>query len=764
MSGISALARPDEVVRYGGLVERFLAGGMDPDQFMSARLQFGVYGQRQEGVQMMRIKIPGGCLSREQLEAVAEVVASCSDHDGAHITTRQDLQVHYIPLAKTPDAMGILADAGLTTREACGNTVRNITADSLAGINPGELVDVRPFVDAAARYFLRHPLTQHLPRKFKISFSGSEADGAQALMHDLGLVACFQDGQFGFRLLAGGGLGHKPRQAVVLEELLPEADLLPAMEAVITVHHTYSDRSKRARSRIKFLVDRFGAEGFREKYQAAFERTRAAFAGRDYPQGDWAVPAQADPGLVGAPRGPFQQKQPGYWIVPLAVPLGTLKLMQINALTAIMTRFELTALRTTQDQNLCLVDVPEAALADLTSALESGGFQWPAEGNDVVACPGTSTCRLGITSSMKVAEMLDGGSGDLRIRVSGCHNGCAQPETGDIGIFGEGKRCFGRLIPHYRLYLGGDGRFGGTLAVRGPSIPSARVIEAIERIKRDWAESGVPLFFDWAQTQGGDWFSSRLEDLSRIDEADLDDLSSDHGEENHFKVLQLGGGECAGAAQEYLASNFAEVAHELGYARIFAQQRKPRDSSDCAVKVLELLADAVLFVNGEQSLSSLPERIQQVVTGLADDLALADALVSLSDRAVQLQAEGGSVTPEKGLAFVDELEGVSQSALAYCKARDAQLVLSSSLLADGGQPVAEAMPVSDITAYACPLHYVKARQALAQVEPGRQLEFMIKTGEPTEQIHESLLHDGHQVRSVEERDGVTHLIVARKSA
>ena len=451
MNNAETLVHHEEIERYEEAMHSFLAKQIDADRFQSIRLQQGVYGQRQEGVNMIRVKIPGGKFNPDQLDAIAGVLDRYAQHDVVHITTRQDIQIHHVPLERTPAALNDLAKAGLTTREACNNTVRNITACPLASICPHEHVDITTHLDGAVAHFLRHPLTQHLPRKFKISFSGCEHDCAQGLMHDLAVVAIRKDGKFGFKIMAGGGLGHKPREAIVVEEFIEEKDLLASMEAIITLHNRYSDRKKRAKSRIKFLVDRFGPEGFVEKYREEYGRTKPALADVDYPQGNWIEGAPGNTAGPGAPRRVFAQKQPGLNVFPISVPIGDITALQLRGIAQIMRTESLLDVRTTQDQNLTLVDVPTERIPAIRDALKKLQLGEPQTGDDVVACPGTSTCRLGITSSKVIGAKLNGSSSDLRIRASGCHNGCAQPETADIGIYGEGKRLHGKLIPHYQL-------------------------------------------------------------------------------------------------------------------------------------------------------------------------------------------------------------------------------------------------------------------------------------------------------------------------
>ncbi|MEW6313650.1 MAG: nitrite/sulfite reductase [Pseudomonadota bacterium] len=611
------LADLEEIDYFERSLNAFQAGEMDADRFTAIRLQQGVYGQRQEGVNMVRVKIPGGRLAPQHLAAIADVVEQYSQHDVAHITTRQDLQVHFIPLPRMPAALRRLADAGLTSREACGNTVRNMTACALAGVCPREHTDINRHLDGAVLHFLRNPLNQQMPRKFKISFSGCEADCAQSMLHDLGVIAVRQiDGseRFGFKIVAGGGLGHKPHEAITVESFIEEKDLLLAMEALVTLHNKYSDRTKRAKSRIKFLVDRFGAEGFVEKYREEFARTKEALAQADYPKGEWRAGRNSEPPGPGAPRRVFAQKQSGLFVVPVSVTLGDLSSAQLRGLAALLERHGLDDVRATQDQNLMLVNVAQHQTAQIYAELAQLGLRTPQAGDNVVACPGTSTCRLGITSSTIVAPKLSGGPNDLRIRVSGCHNGCAQPETGDIGIYGEGRRLHGKLVPHYQMYFGGNGMAGGGLAIKGPSVPAVRVEQAIARVQGVYATTreDSESFFAWTRRRGALYIAELLADLVEVKEADLQSVLRDHGVQSDFKVLQLGGGECAGATQVQIGAAFFDAAHERNYRNALLFQRKYEEAAQCALVIFRLIGHGLSQLLGGRKPDDFAELAQEI--------------------------------------------------------------------------------------------------------------------------------------------------------
>jgi sulfite reductase (NADPH) hemoprotein beta-component len=608
------LADNEEIGRFDEALQGFLLGVTDAERFTAIRLQHGVYGQRQEGVNMVRIKLPGGRLDPARLKAVADVLDRYVEGASAHITTRQDIQVHFLPLPHAPAALRRLAEAGLTTREACGNTIRNITACPLAGACPREHTDVTTHLGGAVTHFLRNPLNQQLPRKFKISFSGCEADCAQGLIHDLSIVAVRRDGRFGFRVSAGGGLGHKPHEAIVIEPFIEERDLLPVMEAVVALHNRYSDRTKRAKSRIKFLVDRFGPEDFIEKYREELARVRAALAHGEHPAGEWQAGQDSEIPGPGVPRALFAQKQPGLYVFPLAVPLGQITATQLRGLASLLEGLALSDVRTTQDQNLMVLGVPQSRVGALRAGAAALGLREPKAGDNVVACPGTSSCRLGITASPTLGGKLSGGADDLRIRVSGCHNGCAQPETGDIGIYGEGRRLHGRLIPHYQTYFGGSGLAGGGLAIKGPSIPSARIQVALDRVRDAFAaeRQGAESFFAWTRRKGEAGFQELLADLTQVSERELPSVLRDHGEKQEFKVLQLGGGECAGASQSRIGASFFEAARERQYRDTLFNHRKYGEAAKGAEAILRVLGQGLTqFLKGKRS-ESLPEIAAEV--------------------------------------------------------------------------------------------------------------------------------------------------------
>ncbi len=735
----------EEIVRFQRAVEDYRAGRLDEERFTAIRLQHGVYGQRQAGVFMVRVKVPGGRLDAPRLRALAGALRHYSQTNLASITTRQDVQLHFVPLELVGAVMERLAEAGLTTREACGNTVRNFTACPLAGVCPHQHVDVQRHLEAAVAHFLRHPLTQHLPRKVKIAFSACEGDCAQSLMHDIGVMALWRDGRPGFRVFAGGGLGHKPRQAIEVESFIPEERLLPVLEALIALHHRYSDRTKRARSRMKFLVERFGVEEFLARYREERDRLLPAYAERELPVGVWRRGVPHPPDLSRAPRRPLRQHD-GRFVVPVSLPLGDIGAEALEGLAALLERYTLPELRTTQDQNLVLLGVREDALGAVRAELAELGLSEPRDGDDVVACPGTWTCRLGITDSRAVSRVLSGGEDDLRIRVSGCHNGCAQPYVADIGLHGEGRRLHGRLIPHYRLHLGGSGRWGGTFAVRGPEIPAARIVEAVGRVREAYGArrgEGEP-FAAWVRREGEDYFHELLADLARVEAGDLESVLRDHGAEEAFRVLQLGGGECAGIAQETVAAAFAEARFEQGYRDTFRRKAEFAAVVDGVQAVLRLGAQGLLAAVGERGGDALS--------------TLAQALGERKDTEDEGRALQALLAALQALAADDwqALDEVSRQADAWldrAQARAQTIDRQLHLDAVAALGKARAAPVvEDLSGETCPMHFIKARMALRTLSPGERRGLRFKDDEAARVVGESLASLGYRIEATE-RDG-----------
>lgn len=563
-----------EIRRFEREIAALESGALSEDDFKRFRLENGVYGIRGSADKhMIRIKIRFGRLSPEQLEAIADVAEQFTPLKVGHITTRQAIQLHNIRRRDLPVVLRTLADSGLTTREACGNTVRNVTACPYAGVAADEAFDVTPYADKVSAFFLRNPLNQNLPRKFKIAFEGCPTDHARVPIHDLGCVAKVRDGKRGFQMYVGGGLGPTPYSALLLEEFTPEEWLLPSCEAVLRLYDRNGNRKDRSRARIKFLVKDWGIEEFRKQWKA--ERTIALMTRSGL--ADWSVPIyeeEAPPPPTVPPDAPpqtkeylrwrrtngFPQKQRGYVTVLIRCPLGDISVEQMRGVAAVARRYCGGRIRTTITQNLALRWVSEAHLPNVYAELGLIGLAHREAEHlaDITRCPGADTCQLAVTHSRGLAEALDdlfhnGLASDpvlegLTIKISGCPNSCGQHHIANIGFYGGSKMVDGKPSPHYRLLLGGETEEGkATFGAPVMMLPARRIPEAVKTLLlyyRDHrrSEERFPAF---VQRVGVAQLKELLERFTQLPPRAVDPkFHYDLGEEAEFK-LQIGKGECA---------------------------------------------------------------------------------------------------------------------------------------------------------------------------------------------------------------------------
>ncbi|TMB52915.1 MAG: nitrite/sulfite reductase, partial [Deltaproteobacteria bacterium] len=449
---------------HAGRTERYVRGDLTPDEWRPIRLSYGLYYQLDHTSHMQRIKIPGGMLTAEQMDAMAAVADRYGRGIG-HVTTRQDIQIHWVPIDGIIDLYERLLAAGITTRGACADSVRNVTACPYAGTAPSEPFDVSPYCIALHEYFLFNPLNLTLPRKFKIAIEGCEHDCAQAPVNDIGLYAKVRDGARGFSLHAGGGLGAQPFLAKPMRDFVPADDLLVWCEAIVRVQHRFGERKNRNRARMKYLAQRMGVEKFRAAIEGEVERVATERGAELRAQVREAVAAYRVPPPPDARRPSAQplpefahwrrtntraQKQPGYRAAVVQVPLGDITAEQMRAVARLARAHGNGTIRTTNDQNLVLQWIPEAALPALHAELVAIELGNPdvSSINDVVSCPGMDYCSLAITRSMGMAERIHAHLGahpesrngfaerlgPFTVKISGCPNSCGQHHVGDIGL------------------------------------------------------------------------------------------------------------------------------------------------------------------------------------------------------------------------------------------------------------------------------------------------------------------------------------------
>jgi sulfite reductase (NADPH) hemoprotein beta-component len=569
-SGRLSFADEKDVDNFVAMLERFEDGALSPDDWRAFRLVNGVYGQRQDDVMMIRVKFPQGNLNADQLDALAEVAEKYATGRG-HLTTRQNMQFHFVKLSDAETALRRLADVGLTTKEACGNAVRNITASPYAGIDENELFDVTPYGQATTRHLLRGPYSSTLPRKFKIAFAGNyQNDDIQAAINDLAFLARIENGQRGWKVLAGGGLSTLRRSGVLVHEFVPVEETLEIAEAMVRTFHRIGNRKDKHKARLKWAIQKLGYETFMAEYRKDREAV-AAEGGRPLSlPAQKAAPLPPEPSAVLAPALPEyerfaksnvrKQKQPGFSAVSVRLVLGDASAEQLRALGRLARTYAEGELRATNEQNIIIPFVANWRLPALHRELVAVGLGKPDAFTigDVVACPGAMSCKLAVTASRGLASLLTDHleahpelaekAPDLSIKISGCPNGCGQHYSGGIGFQGGVRKVDGKAVPQYFLYVGGgfdaEGAKFGRLAAK---IPARRVPVALERLLELYAreKSGdekPEVFFQRVEVAK---VQALVKDLTEMEPAaatseDFVDL----GETQAFEVV-LQEGECA---------------------------------------------------------------------------------------------------------------------------------------------------------------------------------------------------------------------------
>lgn len=613
-----------DIIELADKIELFHKGKIDEERFRSLRLARGVYGQRQPGVQMIRIKLPYGKVSSAQLHRISEVSDEYS-RGRLHITTRQDIQIHYVDLDRTPELWAQLEKDDITLREACGNAVRNVTASELAGIDPEEPFNVSPYADAIFKFFLRNPIGQELGRKFKVSFSSSDQDTGLSYMHDLGFIAKIEDGIRGFKVLLAGGLGSQPRHADVLYNFLPSDKIIPLMEGVIRVFDRHGERRSRAKARLKFLVKDIGLEAFRELVEAE----QKAISEDTVPIDVSSYPATV-PATIAAPEvtiddpiafetwkttNVIPQKQEGFVAIGIKVLLGDFYTDKARLLADLVEQYAASEVRLTLRQNIVIPYVKEDFVPFFYQELSKLGFTEAGYNKavDITACPGTDTCNLGIASSTGIAEELERilktefphylKNEDLVIKISGCMNACGQHNMANIGFQGMSVRTKDKLTaPALQVLLGGgnNGNGRGVFADKVVKIPSRRGPEALRRILKDFeANAGDQTFQKYYAAQGEKYFYELLTDLSRVDNLTQEDFI-DWGEEEKY-VKAIGVGECAGVVIDLIETLFLECEEKIENAEKAISDNVYSNAIYYAYSSLINAAKAILISDGQRT-------------------------------------------------------------------------------------------------------------------------------------------------------------------
>ncbi len=599
-------------------------GKEDEDRFKHYRLTRGVYGQRQVGVHMFRTKIPFGYITPDQLIALANISEKYTN-GRLHITTRQNVQMHYVKLNDSPAIWEELVAAGMTAREACGNTVRNLTASPLAGVDPDELFDVSPYVYATFDYFLRNPICQEMGRKIKPAFSSSDKDSAFTYFHDFGFIPRIKDGQRGFKVVVGGGLGAVSMVAHTAFEFLPADQIIPFQEAALRVFDRYGEREKRMKARMKFLIKDLGFDRFMELVHEEWP----AIAHREYAIDESLVPKLGSvPGDNFPPLAPahpalyeewlqtnvLEQKQGGYRAVAIRIPLGNLEAEQARLLAEVIRTHASDDIRLSVQQGMILRYVPPTALPHLFNALYALDLGLPGYDTtaDITACPGTDTCALGVTNSTGLAQVLEAlvrdeypelvTEDDIRIKISGCMNACGQHMAANIGFHGSSIRVGDKIAPAMQVVVGGgiapDGR--GFIAEKVIKVPTRRVPDVVRILFEDYRlqASEGEYYNDYAVRQGKRYFYGLLKPLGDTSEI-ADGEFYDWGQDEDYKQ-EIGVGECAGVSLDVIGAILNDSSNKLVAAGRSLEGAAYADAGYHAYSAMVTAAKALLLAEDQK--------------------------------------------------------------------------------------------------------------------------------------------------------------------
>ena len=623
-----------DIIELEKKIRSFREGKMDEEKFRSLRLARGVYGQRQQGVQMVRIKLPYGKMTLAQWSRIANVSDEYSTSN-LHLTTRQDIQIHFVSLDRTPELWAELEKDDVTIREACGNTVRNITASDTAGIDPDEPFDVTPYAHAMFEYFLRKPVNQEMGRKFKIAFSNSEKDTALVFMHDLGVIPRVKiiDGKEvrGFKTLIGGGLGAQPHLAVATHEFLEEDLLIPYLESVLRVFDRYGERNSRHKARIKFLIAKIGIDAFNElvaQEQLALTHQKYEVVGSQESIVRNSEPAHDsrltthDSVLTIDPfkfslwktTNVFKQKQEGYYAVYIRVPNGNISSHSSRRLIEKLKDVIADDVRVTINQGLQFRFIKPEHLEYVYSVLNEEGLAAAGFGSvaDVTSCPGTDTCNLGISNStgtaIALSEVIEEEfpeflyNKEIAIKISGCMNSCGQHGMASIGFHGSSLKAKGQVLPALQVLIGGGvlGSGEGRIADKVLKVPSRRGPDVIRTVLNDYKTNATDCetFLNYSQRNGERYYYELLKPLASLETLQAEDYI-DWGQQEKFSTA-IGVGECAGVMIDLVATLILEAEEKIAASEECLQNNQWADGIYNAYAGQIHTAKALLLQQGVQ--------------------------------------------------------------------------------------------------------------------------------------------------------------------
>lgn len=757
----------DDLEKLRQMIADVQAGTMSPERLRAFRVPMGVYEQRESGTFMLRVRFPAGGVLPHQMRKLAEV----ADQYGSgilHVTTRQDIQVHRVPMGSIYPAEAALFEAGLATKGGGGNTVRNVTACPHAGVCPKEAFDVAPHAIAVTEFLLPDPLSYQLPRKYKLAFSGCGDDCAGATVNDVGFIAKARDGQQGFAVHVGGGMGASSRVADLLEEFIPTSEICLVAEAVKRVFDQHGNRKNKHKARLRFLIGQIGLAAFRQLYEKELAALRQSPPScpepRPLPRAERpsaaAAPAEPAPGFdEWRERNVSPQKHAGCNIVLLPLKFGDIGADALRALADVVDAHGEGMLRTTQSQNAVIRWVRDDELAGLHAKLAALGLAdaLPPILRDMIACTGAATCRLGMCLSRALATAIadeitgDGlalaSLGDLRVHINGCPNACGRGPIAQIGFFGAARRVGGRLVPHYVVQLGGRVAEGKTRLAEGNTAVAARSVPTFVReFLAAFGQSehcpDFEAFLDAGGRRLADDLAAKHRDVPSFDEDK--NFYFDWGAEELFSLAGRGPGECSAGVFDLIDVDLASAREALDDGRLYAAAASA--------------ARALLVTRGEE-----PGEDREAFQ-LFQKHFLDEGLVGRRFGALVTAALGGEATfaasHEDTAALVEAVQTL------YANMDDSLRFAAPTAQEDESPPQAEeAQPdvSKDFRGVACPLNYVKTKLALEAMEAGQVLAVLLND-EGAKNCPASAQADGHEVLSVVQKGDHWRVLLRKEGA
>jgi sulfite reductase (ferredoxin) len=751
----------EDIRKFIEMYEAYKEGKVFESDFKNFRLTNGIYGQRQPGFQMVRIKIPAGILSYEQIREIANIGDEFSN-GVAHITTRQDIQYHWVDIENVPEIMERINKVGLTTKDACGNAVRNVTTSYLAGVCLYEPFDVLSVSIQVAKNILG--LFEDLPRKFKIAFSCCEKHSYLILFNDIGIVPNIRNGKVGFDVYLGGGLGDRPKLAYKYPEFVEITQLPALIESVLTVFNKYGDRKNKRRNRMKFLIENLGFDKFMDYVneelkiiKPRFELKTEVYKNENYTENTLPYTEDKDINLW-LFTNVIPQKQEELYTALLKIHLGNITTGNLRYVADIAEKYSLTV-KLTQDQNIALLNVKKADLINLYEDLKEKELSSFGANTylDITACPGTETCALGITSSRDLArsihetlpkdkvslEKLKG----VTIKVSGCPNSCAQHHVASIGFHGVAEKIGDKLIPSYFLHIGGKGNLDN--AKIGESIikiPAKNVPDVVNFLLDKYlSESNGESFEQFYEKFSKDQLRSLLERFREFYKEDVE-YNKDFGSNKEFSLEDLGVGECAGIIADKVEQNLKEAERILNQAYTHINKGHPEDSLVHIKKAIDLIVSGLLIPFGVKAEGK--EAIEKFIENII----------------------GRKLIKEDYVEMLTNIENVKDIKLLYNTVKDfyedakyayLQLRRKTEEKRKKEEKEEKRKEVLNLKGVECPFNYVQAKMKIKEMPVGGVLVITIDKQENAVSVANSLKDDGHEIVDFYEEDG-EYVIIVRK--